>query len=62
MVKPGQLPPTELFAVKGFEHLDCFLKLGGYGDRSDARVGEGPGSLLQHSDEVVDADLSAAVC
>ena len=61
MVEPCQLPSTELFTVENFKHLDSFLQLGGHSDGGEACVGERPGALLQHSDEVVDADLGVGV-
>ena len=61
MVEPCQLPSTELFTVENFKHLDSFLQLGGHSDGGEAGVGERPGALLQHSDEVVDADLGVGV-
>ena len=45
----------------GLEHLHRLLELGGHGDGGQAGVGERPGALLQHADEVVDAELSVGV-
>ena len=61
MVKPSEFPPAELFAVENLEHLHRLLELGGHGDGGQAGVGERPGALLQHADEVVDADLRVGV-
>ena len=61
MVQPCELPTTELFTVEHLKHLDSLLQLSGHSDGGVGGVGEGPGSLLQHSDEVVDAHISVGV-
>ena len=60
-MQPGEFSAAELFAVEYLEHLHRLLQLRRDSDGRDPRVGERPGALLQHPDEVVDADLGVGV-
>ena len=60
-MQPGEFSSAELFAVEYLEHLHRLLQLRRDSDGRDPRVGERPGALLQHPDEVVDADLGVGV-
>ena len=55
--EPGEFPPGELLSVEGFVAGDGFLQFLGDVERRDGRLVQGPGTLLEYPDEVVDPNL-----